>query len=75
LATLQNKKFIAKLNTWFDEGTEARLEDDYTNGLEKSRWQCSCGGNHLTCGMGLFSGLKNDKLDEEVCTFCEFDII
>jgi hypothetical protein len=55
-------KYIAKPNTWFDEGTEIELVDDY--------------GKDKRCpmpGVGLFCGLKNGHLDEEVCTFDEFE--
>jgi hypothetical protein len=75
LAAQQNKKFIAKPNSWFDEGTQAALIDSYCHDLVHSSWHCSCGGNANVCGMGLFVGLREGKLDEEVCTFCEFDII
>jgi len=69
-------KYIAKPDTWFDEGIEVILIDDYR--LDK---QCPC-------NMGLFKGWRtcenplsegkskkiNEKyLDEEVCSFDEFD--
>jgi hypothetical protein len=61
-------KFIAKKDNegnlpWFDEGTECMLIDDYRK-AEKSPWPC-----------GLFSGLRNGKYDEEICTFDEFEEI
>lgn len=58
---MKNKKKIyrAKPNTWFDEGTEVKLVDDYRP--------------KLPCG--LFCGLQDGKLDEEICSFNEFKII
>lgn len=45
--------------TWFDKGTEVELIDDYRkDGPE----------------LGLFRGLRNGKLDEEICPFDEFAI-
>jgi hypothetical protein len=41
---------------WYDAGTEAYLLDDY-------RPQGDC---------GLFIGIKDGKVDEEVCAFDEF---
>ncbi len=52
--------YIAKPNEWFDEGTVVELVDDYRPGL---------GGN-----CGLFRGIRNGTMDEEVCTFDEFEI-
>ena len=53
------RKFIAKPNTWFDEGTEATLLFQY----------------HPDCEAGLFLGIRNGKEDEEGCGFEEFNII
>lgn len=50
-------KYIAKKDTWFDEGTEAELI-------------CECGPYQA-----VFKGFKDGKLDEELCSFEEFDII
>ena len=52
--------YISKPDEWFDAGTIATLIDDYrTEGLNS----------------GLFSGLRNGELDEEICPFDEFDIV
>lgn len=53
------KKFIAKPDTWFDEGTEAILLAQYAP----------------DCLAGLFSGIKDGHPDEEGCGFDEFEII
>lgn len=54
-------RYIAKPNTWFDEGTVAYLVDDY----RKYR-------NSFLYDSGLFSGYHNGKEDEEICPFDEF---
>jgi hypothetical protein len=61
-------KFIAKPNTWFDEGTIVTLVDDYSDIC----YDWTCGECGKACGMALFEGLKNNKIDREVCNFCEF---
>ena len=50
------KKYIAKKHTWFDEGAEVALLTDY-----RPFWD-----------MGLFKGPRNGKLNEENCSFDEF---
>ena len=77
-------KYIAKKDTWFKEGTECKLIEDYRDENENL-----AGGNS-----GLFEGVfvideekwlkvktkwKNNKVgdevdDTEVCNFNEFDI-
>ena len=59
-----NKKYIAKPDTWFKEGTECKLLDDYSESFDG----------------GLFEGIiidenGNEKIDEEICDFNEFNII
>ena len=59
-----NIKFIAKQDTWFDEGTEAKLlfrmgDEDFN---DKN-------------GCGMFEGIKDGKIDEEPCGYDEFIII
>lgn len=50
-------RYIARPGTWFDEGTEVELIDDYReDGLDA----------------GLFRGEHLGKLDEEICSFNEF---
>ena len=75
-------KYIAKPDTWFKEGTECILEDDFRTG-------------HVDSDMGLFRGIyivgsnegydtywynkgykEGDEVEmNEVCPFDEFDII
>ena len=61
------KKYIAKPNTWFKEGTEVKLiEYLHVDG----------NGNKY----GLFEGIhidnnKNDTISTEVCAYDEFEII
>lgn len=55
-------KYIS-LGEWFDLGTEAVLLNDYrpaTKGKLNS---------------GLFRGYRNGLVDEEVCTFDEFEAV
>lgn len=54
-------KFIAKKDTWFDEGTSAKLLTDCSGGTFK--------------GHGVFEGFRNGKKDEELCDFDEFEIV
>jgi hypothetical protein len=49
-------KYIAKIDTWFDEGTEVEIIDDYRNSSKP-------------CNIGLFKGYHLGELDEEVCDF------
>ena len=54
--------FIAKANTWFKQGTEVKY---------------ICGSLSTTkFNSGIFRGIrrKDDKEDEEMCTFDEFKI-
>lgn len=52
--------YIPKSDTWFDEGTIVKLVDDYREDME------NC---------GLFEGLSDGMLDEEICSFDEFELI
>lgn len=70
---MSDVRYIAKPDTWFKAGTEARLLDD-----------CSMPGAQP---MGLFYGLRvceipgaeggrtlgEEYMDEEICTFDEFE--
>ena len=49
--------YTAKVNTWFDSGTEVKLIDDY----------------RPETNAGLFLGLRKGHQDEEVCPFDEFE--
>jgi hypothetical protein len=60
-------KYISRKDEWFDEGTEVKLIDDYR---DNDAMFYNRGLNS-----GLFEGLKDGKLDQEVCCFDEFDII
>jgi len=61
-------KYIAKPDEWFDVGTEVQLIDDY-----RASSAMYFGGPEMNAG--LFEGLKDGKIDQEVCSFDEFDII
>ncbi len=52
-------KFIARPNTWFDEGTIAILNGDDVFDM-----------NYTS---GLFDGIKDGEEDGEICSFFEFD--
>lgn len=56
-------KYITKKDQWFDEGTEAKLIDDYRDEKQPG----------FICG--LFEGIREGRLDEEVCNFDEFEQI
>lgn len=74
-------RYIAKPNTWFDEGTEAFLIDDFRD-MDES-------GNYFGYLAGVFHGwatfdeeysrAKNRPIgrhwDSEVCSFDEFEEI
>ena len=56
-------KYIAKEDTWFDAGIEVEIIDDYR--LDKiAPWNA-----------GLFKGMHEGILYEEVCNFEDFDEI
>ncbi len=59
-------KYISKPGEWFDEGTEVKLIDDYRTGNpgDKHYWNA-----------GLFEGIHEGKLDQEICPFDEFEVI
>jgi hypothetical protein len=59
--------YKAKQNTWFDENTVVELIDDYRD------WTSSSYPGLTGPSCGLFSGYRNGKYDEEVCSFYEFD--
>ena len=59
-------KYIAKPNTWFDEGTEVEI-------MEGPWDSTDIDGNYI--GFGLFVGFRNGSLDEESCGLDEFDIV
>ena len=57
-------RYIAKKDTWFDEGTEVKLIFDYRKVKrhpDDDDW-------------GLFSGIRDGRPDEEVCSLDEFDV-
>jgi len=50
-------KYISKSNGWFDPHTDVELVEDYReDGIDS----------------GLFRGMRNGYIDEEVCSFDEF---
>ncbi len=61
-------RYIAKPDTWFDEGTEARPVTGF--------WDCSTleDGKYVHTESAIFLGFRNGKLDEEGCSLLEFDI-
>ncbi len=50
-------KYYLSGGWWFDEDTYARLIDDYRPDMDS----------------GLFIGFHEGKIDEEICSFDEFD--
>ncbi len=50
-------KYVAKPDTWFDTGMKVKLIDDY----------------RPVVNIGLFRGYHHGKLDEELCSFDEFE--
>jgi hypothetical protein len=58
---MKRVKYISRHDEWFDEGTEVKLIDDYRG--------------HRGLNSGLFEGLRDGRLDQEVCCFDEFDVI
>lgn len=64
-------KYIAKKDTWFKEGTEVILIDDYGNytGLFSGTRVCQNPSSE-----GNWKKLNEEYQDEEVCLFEEFDI-
>jgi len=52
-------RYIAKPDTWFDEGTESHLLFEV--------------GGEPPCG--LFRGTRKGEIDEEVCNFEEFETV
>ena len=61
-------RFIAKKDTWFDEGTEAVLLGESWVGFADPALT-------IRADAGLFAGIRDGKPDEEVCGLDEFDII
>jgi hypothetical protein len=64
-------KYIAKPNTWFDEGTEVELLVNFRKCFRKGKDY----NDLIPTEWGLFRGMCNGELDEETCDFLEFDII
>ena len=54
-------KLICKPDEWYDEGTEVECLSAFT----EESW----------LGDGLFRGLKDGKIDEEMCGFDEFEVV
>jgi hypothetical protein len=53
-------RYFAKPNEWYDPFFEVELVDDY----RPDNWNA-----------GLFRGLRNGKVDEEICPFEEFEAV
>ena len=60
------KKYIAKNDTWYDEGTEAEFIGALIEAYDFD-------GTYSPSG--LFRGIKDGKIDEEMCCFDEFEVI
>lgn len=60
-------RYIAKPDEWFDSGTEVKLIDDYRTSDAMIY--------HKSLNAGLFEGLRNGVLDQEVCDFDEFEVL
>lgn len=67
LLPVRRIKYVSRPDEWFDAGTEVKLIDDYR---DNDAMFYNRGLNS-----GLFEGLKDGKLDQEVCCFDEFDIV
>jgi hypothetical protein len=69
-------KYIAKINTWFDRGTEVKLISDYrSKGFEN--FPISLFEGWRTCENPESEGRKLGEryMDQEDCGFDEFDIM
>lgn len=66
------KKYIAKPNTWFDEGSEAILIDDYAGLLPFGLFE-----GWRVCQNPLSENRKLHEIrrDQEDCNWDEFEII
>ena len=53
------RRYIAKAHSWFDEGTEADLIEDYRPDVQA----------------GVFFGMKDGHLKHQLCNFDEFKVI
>lgn len=60
-------KFLAKPDTWYDEGTEVKILQEHCTVFDASR-------KILTLQV-LCSGLKDGEIDEELCVMDEFYIV
>lgn len=56
-------RYIAKFNTWFDEGTEVLVISDYRH------------PSNPLCNIALFFGLHKGVISKRVCNFDDFEII
>lgn len=61
-------KYIAKPNTWFDEGTEAIPVTDFFEAYADKELT-------IRNDFAIFLGTKDGHPDEEECPISEFDII
>ncbi len=59
-------KYIAKADTWFDEGTEAIPIIDFVDAYDD--WEMT-----KLNPFSLFRGIRNGEVDEEICTIDEFE--
>lgn len=61
-------KYIAKKNTWFDEGTEAVPISEFIEAYDDINMT-------KRNDFALFRGTRNGNPDEETCPLDEFEII
>lgn len=69
ISTMGGKRYIAKSNIWFDEGTEALPVTEL--------WDCGAlddTGEYANTQAGIFLGIRNGQPDEEGCILFEFEI-
>lgn len=65
------KKYIAKPDTWFKEGTECKLIDDYRPGLNSGLFEGLRICENPDVEAGIPKGTERVD-DQEVCSFDEF---
>ena len=65
-------KYIAKHNTWFKEGTEAKLIDDYENDMGLFEGVRICENPKAE---GKWHNIGDEYQDQEVCFLDEFEVI
>lgn len=62
------KRYFAKPDTWYDEGTEAFPLTEFFEAYDDHALT-------IRNDWALFEGIKDGKPDEETCTMAEFNIV